>query len=97
MARPPNCLCKNISFEPNVVYFKPQGIPLRKLEGIELSMEELEACRLSYLMNLDQTEASKLIKTSQSTYQRILQSAYQKIADALVNGKAIKIIKHSRP
>jgi len=33
------------------------------------------------------------MKTSQSTYQRILYSAYKKIADALINGKAIKITK----
>lgn len=97
MARPSNCLCKYINLNPSVVYFKPQGVPMRNLEGVELSIEELEACRLSHIDQLGQIEASKKIKTSQSTYQRILQSAYQKIADALVNGKAIKIIKHSRP
>jgi len=42
---------------------------------------------------LEQQTAAGKMRTSQSTYQRILYSAYKKIADALINGKAIKIIK----
>jgi len=42
---------------------------------------------------LEQKEAADKMHTSQSTYQRILYSAYKKIADALINGKAIQIIK----
>jgi predicted DNA-binding protein (UPF0251 family) len=33
------------------------------------------------------------MKTSQSTFQRILSSAYGKVTEALIEGKAIKIIK----
>jgi len=40
------------------------------------------------------SDAAKKMNTSTSTYQRILYSAYKKIADALINGKAIKIIKN---
>jgi len=42
---------------------------------------------------MEQQEAADKMHTSQSTYQRILYSAYKKIADALINGKAIKIVK----
>jgi len=94
MARPQNCLCRNIKFQPHVLYFKPQGISIRDLEIIELSMEEIEAYRLRHIDRLEQIEAAKKMLTSQSTYQRILYLAYEKIADALINGKAIKIIKH---
>lgn len=87
-------LFRKIGFYPNVVYFKPQGIPMRDLEVVELTLEEVEALRLKNIDTLDQTEASIKMKTSQSTFQRILASAYKKISDALVNGKAIKIIKH---
>jgi len=94
MPRLQRCLCKEIKFEPNVVYFKPQGVPMRNLGIIELSMEEIEAYRLRYIGNFEQRKAAEKMDISTSTYQRILNSAYVKIADFLINGKAIKIIKH---
>lgn len=81
-----------IRFNPNVTYFKPQGIPLSLLDEVELSLEEMEAIRLKNIEGLEQTEAAEKMKTSQSTFQRLLASANQKIAEALVEGKAIKII-----
>jgi predicted DNA-binding protein (UPF0251 family) len=94
MARPPRCLCRGIKFKPHVVYFKPQGVPISGLQVVELSMEELEAYRLRYIGNLEQKAAASELHISQSTYQRMLYSSYKKIADALINGKAIRIIKH---
>jgi len=91
MSRPR--LCRRIRFNPNITYFKPQGVPMRFLDVVELTTEEMEAYRLRHINDLEQTEAAKKMNTSQSTYQRILYSAYKKIADALVNGKAIKITK----
>lgn len=91
MARPK--LCRKISFNPDITYFKPQGVPLRDLEVIELAAEELEAYRLRHINNLAQKEAAEKMHTSQSTYQRILCSAYKKVADALVNGRAIRIVR----
>jgi len=82
-----------IRFNPNVTYFKPRGIPLRHLEVVDLSLEEAETLRLKNIENLDQIECAKKMKTSQSTFQRILTSAYKKISDALLNGKAIRIMK----
>jgi uncharacterized protein len=95
MSRPSLCFCKEIKFEPNSLYFKPQGVPMRDLQVVELSLEELEAYRLRHVNDLEQKEAGEKMHTSTSTYQRILNSAYEKIADALINGKAIKIIKHT--
>ena len=86
-------LCRRIRFNPNVTYFKPQGVPLRFLEVIELTTEEAEALRLRNIKDLEQIECAKLMKTSQSTFQRILASAYKKVTEALIEGKAIKIIK----
>jgi predicted DNA-binding protein (UPF0251 family) len=86
-------LCRRIRFEPNVTYFKPQGVPMRYLEVVELTTEEVEALRLRNMKDLEQEEAAKKMNTSQSTYQRILSSAYKKITEALIEGKAIKIIK----
>jgi uncharacterized protein len=87
-------LFRKISFDPNVTYFKPQGVPMRELGIVELTTEEMEAYRLRHLNSLNQKEAAKKMNTSISTYQRILYLAYEKIADALIKGKAIKIIKN---
>jgi len=86
-------LCRKIKFNPDITYFKPQGVPMRYLEVIELTTEEAEALRLRNIKDLEQEEAAKKMNTSQSTYQRILSSAYKKITKALIEGKAIKIIK----
>lgn len=56
-----------------------------------LSREELEALRLKNVKDMDQTQAALKMKTSQSTFQRILTSANKKVSDALINGKSIKI------
>ena len=85
-------LDRRIRFNPNITYFKPQGVPMRFLDIIELTVEEIEALRLKNVQGLDQQEAAKKMDTSQSTFQRILSSAYKKISDALINGKAIKIV-----
>ena len=66
---------------------------MRQLEVIELTVEEVEALRLRNIKDLEQEEAAQKMNTSQSTFQRILASAYDKVSDALVNGKAIKILK----
>ena len=89
MPRPPKT--RQIRFDPNVTYFKPRGIPLAILEEVDLGIDELEAIRLCDQENLDQIEAAKKMKISQSTLQRILTSAHKKIAQALIGGRAIKI------
>lgn len=84
-------LRRHIRFSPNVTFFKPQGVPMRELDLIELNLEEIEAVRLTQYQSLSQIEAAEMMKTSQSSLQRILSSALKKIATALVEGKAIKI------
>lgn len=86
-------LCRKIRFRPGATYFKPQGVPMRHLEVVELTVEEAEALRLKNIKNLDQVECAKQMKTSQSTFQRILSSAYKKVSKALIESKAIKIKK----
>ncbi len=86
-------LQRRVCFSPLVFYFKPRGVPLKKLEVVELSTEEVEALRLKNIEQLGQVECAKKMRTSQSTFQRILSSAYKKTSQALIKGKAIKIIK----
>ena len=85
-----------IRFNPNATYFKPRAIPLSVLEEVDLAADELEAIRLCDFKDLGQIEAGKKMKISQSTLQRILSSARSKVAEALVEGKAIKIQKKER-
>jgi predicted DNA-binding protein (UPF0251 family) len=86
-------LKKRIHFDPSVVYFKPRGVPMKTLEEISLTMEEMEAIRLKNVEGFNQEDAAARMKTSQSTFQRILTSANKKIAVALVKGCALKIEK----
>jgi predicted DNA-binding protein (UPF0251 family) len=83
--------CRRIGFLPDVTYFKPAGIPLRNLEEISLTLSEAEALRLKDLEGLAQEQAAEKMSISRPTFQRILASARQKVADALLNGKAIQI------
>jgi len=76
---------------PEANYFKPRGIPLSVLSEIVLKVEELEAIRLKDLEGLKQEECAKKMGISRGTFQRIYNSAKKKIADALVNAKAMKI------
>lgn len=91
MTRPKKDRC--LKFNPEVLYFKPRGIPLSTLEEEELFHDELEALKLHDVDGLDQIEAAKKMKVSQPTFGRILDKAYKKIAVAIIKGKAIKIIK----
>jgi len=76
---------------PEVVYFKPRGVPLSRLDEIVLAVDELEAIRLVDKEGLGQVKAAKKMKISQPTLARILGLARQKVADGLTGGKAIKI------
>jgi predicted DNA-binding protein (UPF0251 family) len=89
MARPRRCRC--VGFVPSVAYFKPRGVPLRYLEEVCLLVEELEAMRLHDARGLGQEECGKLMNVSQPTFHRILESARRKVAEALVQGKALRI------
>lgn len=84
-------LCRRVKFNPNVNYFKPRGISLRELEEIILNVDEFEAIRLKDLEGLEQEEASIKMNISRPTFQRLLSSGRKKIANAIINGKAIKI------
>ena len=80
-----------VKIEPGVTYFKPRAIPLTELEDVTLSIDEIEALRLKFLEKLEQSEAAKKMKISRTTFWRVFNSAGEKISDALINGKAIKI------
>lgn len=71
--------------------FKPLCKPLSKLDDVYLTIDEFEAMRLACLEGLKQIDAAKKMKISRPTFSRILTSAQNKVADGLVNIKAIRI------
>ncbi|MFA5148004.1 MAG: DUF134 domain-containing protein [Candidatus Omnitrophota bacterium] len=89
MPRP--CRRRRIRCNPDSNYFKPRGIPIDMLEEINLTLDELEAVRLADLDGLYQEDAAKKMDISRQTFGNIINSAHKKIADALLNGKALKI------
>ena len=89
MPRP--CRCRRIRCRPDTNYFKPRGIPLDALEEVNLTLDELEAIRLADLTELYQEDAAKKMNISRQTFGNIIKSAHKKIADALLNAKALKI------
>ena len=89
MGRQP--MWRRVQFLPQVTYFKPAGVPLTNLQEVRLSIEEAEAIRLKDIEGLEQDGCAQRMRVSRTTFARILLLARQKIADALLNGKAIRI------
>lgn len=89
MARPK--LKRTIRCNPSAYYFKPRGIPMSELEEIILEDDEIESIRLADLQGLFHEDAALKMKVSRATFGRVLHSARNKIADSILNGKAIKL------
>lgn len=89
MPRP--CCLRRIGFKPSAGYFKPAGVPLRMLEEIVVTLDEIEALRLADLKGLYQEQAAEQMKISRPTFARIVEAARRKVADALIHGKALRL------
>lgn len=89
MGRPPRR--RIVECLPKAAFFKPAGIPARELQQVELAVDEVEALRLTDLLGLSQEEAADRLGVSRPTVGRVLEAARRKVADALVNGKALAI------
>jgi len=82
---------KKVGFCPKYKEFRPTGS--RGVKRVEISRAEIEALRLKNIENFEQKKAAKVMGVSQSTFQRVLTSAYKKVSTALVEGKIIKLNK----
>jgi len=58
---------------------------------IGLTVAEFEAMRLKHYISLGQKESADIMSVSQPTFSRILLKAHQKITQALVEGKDIRV------
>ncbi len=87
MARPQKS--RIVACDPGASYFKPRGVPLREMEEVRLTIDQMEAIRLADLEGLSQQEAGGKMGVSRATFGRIVQRARRTVAEALVHGKAI--------
>ena len=93
-----NCLgrkrkSRNIDTDHSEVCFKPCGVRSSSLETVMVYEDEMEAIRLADLESLYQQESADRMNISRTTFSRLVESARNKVADALLNQKAIKIAK----
>lgn len=82
---------RRVDFVPEVTFFTPAGNTLHPPDEVCLSIEEAEAIRLKDLEGLQQEECAERMHISRPTFHRVLESARGKVAEALINGKAIRI------
>ncbi len=82
---------RQVAHRPTVRAFKPAGVPFRDLETLTLGLDELEALRLADREGLYHELAAERMAVSRVTFGRILAAARGKVAEALLDGKAIAI------
>ncbi|MEZ0536927.1 DUF134 domain-containing protein [Caldicellulosiruptoraceae bacterium PP1] len=86
MPRPTRC--RRVEHMPKFSHFSPeQGTG----QEVIIKVEELEAIRLKDLEGLMHEDCAKKMLVSRQTFQLILEEARKKIADALINGKDIRV------
>lgn len=87
MARPRRC--RRVCAEPDYGSFRPDGIPGGA--SITLTVDEYEVIRLIDLEKLTHEQCAKRMDISRTTVTEIYESAREKIADSIVNGKVLLI------
>ncbi len=83
---------RRVEFPPLATFLKPRGVPLSSLDIVVMTMAECEALRLVDYEGMHHDEAACKMEVSRPTLTRILDSAHRKVADAIVNGKALRIV-----
>jgi len=81
----------NVLYPPRTLYFKPGGVTAKNLYEVILTIDEYEAIRLGDHKSLKQEDAAKKMNISRPTFARLIDSARKKVAEAIINGKAIRI------
>ena len=76
--------------EPKTRQFSPRG-RIGRPGYAELKYEELEAIRLSDYTGLKQRDAAGFMDISQQTFSRVLRNGRKRLAEALIQGKIIKV------
>lgn len=81
--------CRRVCMEPDYSNFAPDGIPCGV--HVTLAIEEYEVIRLIDLEKMTHEQCAKQMDISRTTVTEIYESAREKIADCIVNGKFLEI------
>ena len=73
--------------------FKPAQTPLRELDSTDIHHDEIEAVNLCDGIGLTQEQAGRKLGVSRGTVQRLVASGRRKIIDAIVGGKALRVVQ----
>ena len=76
---------------PDIERFGPLGKAVPEDQVIYMTVEEYETIRLIDLIGLTQEECAAQMNVARTTVQSIYATARQKLADAIVNGKVLRI------
>lgn len=87
MARPK--IPRQICGSPAQSCFKPNGVPMSNLEKVFLESDEFEAIRLVDYQGMQQQQAAAEMGVSRQTLANLVKAARKKVADSLLNGKAL--------
>lgn len=93
---PRNKINRQISVEIEEFYFKPMNESIYDLDIIELESDEWEALRLSRIEGFYQSDAAELMSVSRQTYARIINSAIDKIAIAIIEKKVLHVLPNKK-
>ena len=92
---------RRVGHRSDITVFKPQGVPMRSLEELDLPLDCLEAMRLADVEGLYHQEAAERMGISRATFGRILERGRKIVATALIEGKGLSIgggpVEHVRP
>ena len=87
----PKC-CRQVGAIPYKTCFQPERVTSSPCpEDIFLNLDEYESLRLADLEGLYQEQAASRMNVSRPTFGRIVEAARRKVADAIVNGKTLRI------
>ncbi len=75
---------------PTFNHFAPVGTEENR-EIVILTLDELEAIRLADMQGMYQEDAAQLMGISRATFGRILEEARKKVAEAIIQGKELRI------
>jgi predicted DNA-binding protein (UPF0251 family) len=76
-----------VKIPPNNFYFQSEN----DNSSVGLNIAEFEALRLKHYISLTQKSSADTMGVSQPTFSRILEKAHEKITQALIEGKDIRV------
>lgn len=82
---------KCVDFDGNI--FKPQAIPMKDIEYVNLTKEEITAIYYADYKGYRQVKSAEKMGISQASFSRDLAIAHKKIASALFEVKALLFVK----